>query len=183
MPLLARALIQPQDLPALDLRPIHLRADPAIHEPLQRFVANLLLETDILHRGMHQLQQQILFIGFGGGAFRRVPRQLLGRGGSPLAIRTAVPFGAQPEKNFSAKDRQVSEREPLPQPMTLPNLPPTLPTCGPLQGALDREETLAPGGKLDLQYSHVGHIQRNGDLRVDGLALLVSGRSQSFLMF
>ncbi len=77
----------------------------------------------------------------------------------------------------------MAEREPLLQPLTLPNLPPTLPTFAPLQGTLDREDTLAPGGKLDLQYPHVGNIQRNGDLRVDGLALLGSGRSQSFLIF
>src|SRR5262245_27651225 len=86
------------------------------------------------------------------------------------------------EKDFPPEDWQVAQGDPRIEPMKFLNLPSTLPTRGSLQRTFDCNGTVAVRGKLDIQHPHISNIQRNSDLRVDGLALLVPDRSQSLLI-
>ena len=76
---------------------------------------------------------------------RGVPRELWGRGRPPLAVRTPIALGPEPQIPGPSQNGEVSEGEGLIYPVHVCNLAATLATPGPLKRTFYRDRTLPPG--------------------------------------
>lgn len=85
-----RYFIYSSHLNLRQLVPISFSWSMTIKNPHDRFIANILFQTHILHSAVHQCQQEMLFIGFRGGTSRGIPRSLLRRRRIPLTRGTLI---------------------------------------------------------------------------------------------
>jgi hypothetical protein len=107
MPLFQGNLVQAQYAQRVKGGPIYTGADPAFEDAFHSVVTQALFTTDVLCRAIHQLQQDVFFIGRRVGTPGIVPRQLLGRRRVVGTCGTFKPFRLNLEVDPLTQDRQM----------------------------------------------------------------------------
>lgn len=161
MPLFQGDLIQTEHGQLRRLRPIDLRRNAPLNDAQHDSIGQPLLDTDLLDRGIHHLQQQVGVIRRRLRAVGFVPTHLLGCGRLTLAGVTPITLGPIPQIHRPPQNRQMTDGDPRVVAVQLAKLTTTAPTARTRQPALHGDDELTLLGDLRLQDLDIGNIQRD----------------------